>query len=381
VTPYDPSFRALADAMPQIVWTARPDGTVDYCSRRWYEYTGLSFEQTERGEWASVIHPDDLPRVIDAWQAAEAAGGPFEIECRFRRAADGAYRWHLCRSLAVRDDATGVLTHWVGTSTDIDDQKRAELELARIGERERRIADTLQGALMPALPDAVPGLDLASFYKAALDEASVGGDFADVFPLDKNCHVLVVGDLSGKGLAAAAQVATVRNMLRYALHTAPSVADAVTRLNDVLLTNRLLTGYATLVVLAYDVSKRTITYVSCGQEPALLRRRADGTVEQLPPTGPVLAAVEGVTFSQRELPIHHRDAFALYTDGLTEAGPTRRDLFGIDGLIGLMRDEPEDARALAERIRAGVDAHARGVYLDDVCLLVGVVTASAANHP
>ncbi len=107
-------------------------------------------------------------------------------------------------------------------------QTRAALDLAQVRRREQAIAATLQDALRPRLPERVPGLDLADFYRPALDEAYVGGDFFDVFPLDKSLIALVVGDVSGKGLAAASQVATVRNMLRYALYRGTGVAEAVT---------------------------------------------------------------------------------------------------------------------------------------------------------
>ena len=97
--------------------------------------------------------------------------------------------------------------------------------------------------LRPQLPERVPGLDLKDFYRPALEEANVGGDFFDVFPLDKGLFALAVGDVSGKGLAAAAQVATVRNMLRYALYQRPTVAQAVTELNQIVSTQELLIGF------------------------------------------------------------------------------------------------------------------------------------------
>jgi PAS domain S-box-containing protein len=116
---------ALADSMPQIVWAAKPDGKLDYYNKRWYEFTGLTVEQTysEVG-WASVLHPDDLQRCLDVWHAAVRSGEPYEIEYRFRDCRDGAYRWHLGRGLPVRDEA-GEIVRWYGTCTDIDDQKRA----------------------------------------------------------------------------------------------------------------------------------------------------------------------------------------------------------------------------------------------------------------
>ena len=172
----------LADMMPQLVWSTRPDGYHDYYNRRWYDYTGTTREQTEGAGWSTLLHPDDLERSIARWQLALDTGEPYEIEYRLRRASDGIYRWFLGRAEPIRDGA-GAITRWFGTCTDIDDQKRAELDLAEVSRRERTIAEALQGTVQPTLPEGVPGLDLASYYRAALHEANVGGDFSDVFPL------------------------------------------------------------------------------------------------------------------------------------------------------------------------------------------------------
>ncbi len=120
-------YRFLADAVPQIVWTARPDGQIDYCNARWLEYTGLTLDQTRAaGGWAAAVHPDDVPAVHAAWTAALSGGPPFESEHRLR-ARDGAYRWHLSRAVP-RLDADGRPAQWVGTATDIDDRRRTEAE-------------------------------------------------------------------------------------------------------------------------------------------------------------------------------------------------------------------------------------------------------------
>ena len=114
-------FRFLAEAMPQIVWISRPDGEVKYLNRRWFDYTG----QDPRGawDWRPVIHPDELARCLELWDRSALSGENYQGEFRFRR-HDGAYRWHLARAEPMRDDR-GRIVQWVGTSTDIDDQKRA----------------------------------------------------------------------------------------------------------------------------------------------------------------------------------------------------------------------------------------------------------------
>ncbi len=134
-------FRQMADAMPQIVWTSRPDGWLDYYNQRWFDYTGMTLEQTEGWGWEPVLHPDDLQPCIDTWTESVRTGRPYEIKYRFKRASDGAYRWHLGRADAVRDDE-GQIVKWFGTCTDIDNQIKAEeaLELARI-QLETRVED------------------------------------------------------------------------------------------------------------------------------------------------------------------------------------------------------------------------------------------------
>ena len=369
----------FADLLPQLVWSARPDGIPDYFNRRWYGYTGQTPDQNTGGEWAAVLHPDDAARSIARWNQALQSGDPYDIEYRIRRASDGAYRWFLARGEPIRD-AEGRITRWFGTCTDIDDQKRAELELAEVSRRERTISEALQGTVQPTLPEGVPGLDLASYYRAALHEANVGGDFSDVFPLEKGRHCLVVGDLSGKGLAAAAQVAVVRNMLRYAIYTERTIAEGITRLNHILITNNLLSGFATLVVCTFDLGAKTLTYVSCGQEPALLRRTAGGLVEELPPTGPILGMTDTAQYTEETLSLVPGDAFALYTDGLTEVGPNRIDLLGVQGLAALMSDDARSAREIADHIVHGAEDFSNGVFRDDVCLLVGIVQGGGTEY-
>ncbi|HYO58987.1 PAS domain-containing sensor histidine kinase [Archangium sp.] len=115
-------FRLLAEALPQIVWTARPDGVQDYLNRRWYEYTGLTHEESLGNGWMRSFHPEDMPEAEKRWRHSLATGEPFEVEYRCRR-LDGAWRWFLNRAIPVHD-AQGRIVRWFGTCTDIDDQKR-----------------------------------------------------------------------------------------------------------------------------------------------------------------------------------------------------------------------------------------------------------------
>ncbi len=119
-------LRELADAMPQIVWSARPDGHFDYYNRRWYDFTGRALGVGDAG-WADVVHPDDLEESLARWQSALASGAAYEIEYRLK-GQDGSYRWFLTRALPIRDPQHSI-TRWFGTSTDIDARKRTEEQL------------------------------------------------------------------------------------------------------------------------------------------------------------------------------------------------------------------------------------------------------------
>lgn len=119
-------YRALAESSPQLVWTTTPDGTIEYCNPQFLAYVGRSLEQMRREpQWKILVHVEDVARTTDAWTKALATGEPYEVEYRFRRAADGSYRWVLARGACVRDHE-GRIVRWVGSCTDIDDHKRSE---------------------------------------------------------------------------------------------------------------------------------------------------------------------------------------------------------------------------------------------------------------
>ena len=115
------NFRQLADAMPQIVWTARPDGVLDYVNRRWYEFIGQSEAEVSPADWHVRVHPDDIGAAAQIWAAAVTSGQPYATEFRVR-GADEAYRWFLVRALPIRG-GDGAVGHWYGTCTDIHDQR------------------------------------------------------------------------------------------------------------------------------------------------------------------------------------------------------------------------------------------------------------------
>lgn len=117
-------YRMLAESLPHLVWTCRPDGHCDFLSRQWVEYTGRAAEEQLGYGWADQLHPEDRDRVQAEWAAATVRGDSFDIEFRIRR-ADGVYRWFKTRALPLRDSA-GAIEKWFGSNTDFDDYKRSE---------------------------------------------------------------------------------------------------------------------------------------------------------------------------------------------------------------------------------------------------------------
>jgi len=124
-------YRSLANALPQILWIApRADGGIRFFNQSWFSYTGLTFEESEGWGWMRVVHPNDLSSVSDGWAQAILQGKEYLTECRLKRAG-GVYRWYLIRAIPEKDSEGRALA-WLGTSTDIHDQKQAQ-ERLRLG--------------------------------------------------------------------------------------------------------------------------------------------------------------------------------------------------------------------------------------------------------
>ena len=137
-------LRLIIDTIPTIVWRKLPDGSADFLNRKFREYTGLSLEDGLGWGWMNAFHPDD--RLMEEWRAALAAEKPFEKEARLRR-ADGQYRWFLIRAVPLRDEQRNIVK-WYGTTSDIDDLKRAE-------DRVRLIINTIPTMAWTVRPDGV----------------------------------------------------------------------------------------------------------------------------------------------------------------------------------------------------------------------------------
>jgi PAS domain S-box-containing protein len=122
-------FRTLVNAVPQHVWTCTPEGYCDYVSAQYIDYTGVAAEQLHGAGWLGFVHPDDQSRVTADWRRSLSEAVPYDVEIRIR-GAGGSYRWFKTRAVPLRD-AKGRTEKWLGTNTDVDDQKRSEAALLR----------------------------------------------------------------------------------------------------------------------------------------------------------------------------------------------------------------------------------------------------------
>ncbi|MCO5946505.1 sensor histidine kinase [Mucilaginibacter flavidus] len=140
-------FKFLADSIPQIIWTANTDGIFNYYNKHWFDFTGLTFDDTIEKGWEPVLHPEGFKKHIKAWNESLRTGNPYQVEIQFKRATDGIYKWHLCRALPMKDDR-GKVIKWFGSCTDIDEYKRAldlENRVSQFEDFNRIVAHNLRG--------------------------------------------------------------------------------------------------------------------------------------------------------------------------------------------------------------------------------------------
>jgi PAS domain S-box-containing protein len=133
-------FHQLFETTPNLAWTARPDGYIDYVNQRTLDYLSVRDSDIEGWSWQQFVHPDDLPEILKRWSHSLATGEPYEVELRLRAGDIGEYHWHLSRGLPVRNDQ-GEILRWVGTTTDIHDQKEAR---AILEQSQMRLAEAVR---------------------------------------------------------------------------------------------------------------------------------------------------------------------------------------------------------------------------------------------
>lgn len=244
------------------------------------------------------------------------------------------------------------------------------LRNAQMYEGERHVAQVLQESLL-ALPESISGLQFATAYRAAMQSARVGGDFYDIFDID-SVHVgIVIGDVSGKGLEAAAITSLVRNTIRANSLDECDPATVLRAANTITERSTDPSTFATVFFGVLDRCDGSLSYVNAGHTTAGLLR-VDGSVCRLEANSPIMGAFPDTPFASSETLLNENDMLFLYTDGLTEAGETS-DQYGEERLFTRLADlaaEQADPDELIQDIVDGVMAFAGNILRDDVALLV-----------
>lgn len=263
----------------------------------------------------------------------------------------------------------------IGAATifrDITSEHELEQQRQEIFEREHRIAETLQQALIPPrVPMQIGNFKIGVRYQPALHEAEVGGDFYDVFEPGRGKLAVLIGDVVGKGLAAAMRVAGARHAIRSYAFIDPRPAHVMTLANVALCQDNIdVSGMLTAFFAVIDTTTGTVTYTSAGHEPPLVCR-ASGRIEELWFAGVPLGIDESSTYTEETIVLTPGDTMVIVTDGVTEARAPGPVLFEKKGVIEYLADHafgPPDETASG--LLAAASAHAGGRLQDDAVVVV-----------
>ena len=176
----------VVDSLPGLVWTALPDGHVDFLNQRWCEYTGLSVAEARGEGWQNAIHPDDLPELLNRWRSILTSDALGEMEARLRR-SDGEYRWFLFRTRPLTD-ASGQVTKWCGLNIDIEETRQVEEALHARESHFRLIFDGLPALIILINPDGDllrANRHCLEFFRATLEELQGRGQVHSYHPEDR----------------------------------------------------------------------------------------------------------------------------------------------------------------------------------------------------
>jgi PAS domain S-box-containing protein len=238
------------------------------------------------------------------------------------------------------------------------------VENARLYEAQARVAHTLQSSLLPERLPELPGWGGAASYQAGEQGAEVGGDFYDIVGAGGDKHLVFLGDVTGKGIAAAALTSLVRHSARTAARFDPRPAKVLALVNEILVEQPRLAP-VTLVCALIDGA--TLTVATAGHPPPLLKRGA--SVTEIGAPGILLGAVPQRTYEEQTVELRPGDTLLLYTDGVTDT-PGTEDRFGPERLAALLTDGPDEPAAILERIEGELRAFQAGTAVDDRAMLV-----------
>jgi len=370
--------RVIAAAVTSIVVTDPhlPDNPIVYHNPAFERVSGYAAHEIDGRNCRFLQGKDTDPEMIAEIRKAIAEERPCHVVLlNYRK--DGTPFWNEL-SLSPVHDADGRLTHFVGVQNDVTMRKEAEAERDALLAQQQRIADTLQRALLLTPPtSAIYGLEIATQYEPAWDEAQFGGDFYDAFAIAEDRVALVIGDVTGKGLVAARHTAEVKYALRVLMREYGHPTPALHRLNNFLMDSQRLDGrernaLVCISVAVVNTETGDTDIAAAGMEPPLVIR-SGGVPEIIEARGLLLGMDTGAEYTAQTLRLGEGDILVLATDGVTEARSQDRRFFGYEGLVEAARGAAErhaNIEAMSESVVATAKAFAGGRPQDDVCLLL-----------
>lgn len=359
-------YRILAENSRDIMLFVATDGRIVEANDAAVAAYGYS-----RNELLSMaifdLRPSDSPGLTAAQMAeANSAGILFETtHCR----KDGS-----CFDVEVssRGADMGAQRVLLSVVRDITERKRMERQKEELYQRERHIAEVLQGTLIPQdIPEELYGCRIAARYQPALSEAEVGGDFFDVFDLGNGKLGIIIGDVAGKGLKAAVRVAEARYSIRSYAYEDPSPSQALTRANEILCKSRIEdASMLTTFFAVIDTVSSSVTFANAGHEPPIVMS-VDGSWTELSSPSLPLGIMGGVSYGEHTTALRRGDRLVMITDGISEARSREVVLFDRQGVIeyltGSIANPPSD---MVGGLLAAATEHAGGSLQDDAALVV-----------
>jgi sigma-B regulation protein RsbU (phosphoserine phosphatase) len=309
-----------------------------YYSPRWQTMLGFKPDELEHNihSWENLVHPADRNLVVEALNAhLEGQSPSYKTEYRMRKKT-GEWAWILARGKVVKRDKSGKAIRVVGTHVDTTERKNLEKKLDAANKRmkgELDIGRDIQMSMLPLIFPAFPDREDFSIYAKLLPAREVGGDFYDFFFIDEQRFCFLIGDVSGKGVPAALFMAVTKTLIKARSTDDYSTASILTHVNDEVSADNKACMFVTLFICILNLKTGELVYTNAGHNPPFIQR-GNGIFERLDTLhGPVIGAVDDLTYRENQTTLTSGDSILLYTDGVTEAMDVSGNLFSEQRLV------------------------------------------------
>ncbi len=359
-------IRTLTNAVEQTadsILITNTDGLIEYVNPAFESTTGYAREEIlgcKPSLLKSGVHDEAFYREL--WSAI-ASGNAFRATIANRKKNGEIY--FAEQTITPMRDATGTITHYVSVAKDVTETRKLQEQ-----EYQMKLARSVQQSFYRVAPPQIEGYDIAG---ASFPADATGGDYFDFVPLPRGHLGISVGDVCGHGISSALLMVELRASLRAIAWKSPDLGEVCTFLNNVLVSDLLQEGYATLVFCRLHPASRSLAYASAGHLPGYILA-ADGTVKRtLDSLDVPLGLFHGqrYTFSE-EIRLEPGELLALITDGITEAERPDQTCFGVDRTLEFIRaHRHESAQQIVDGLYGAVRGFSDGLpQADDITAVV-----------